>query len=499
MDTEIAGRREWIGLLVLALPCLLISMDASVLDLAVVPISEDLSPTSTELLWIVDVYGFVLAASLITMGTLGDRVGRRRMLLTGAAGFGAASVLAAFSSTPEQLIAARALLGIAGATLMPSTLSLIRNMFTDPAERGKAVGVWLASLSLGGAIGPLLGGVLIEVAWWGAVFLLAVPVMGLLLVFAPALVPESRDPHPGRLDVPSAALSLAAVLLLVYGLKHVAMGESGAAALAAPAAGALAAGVFIRRQRRVENPLIDLSLFRVPAFSASLAANLLGFSVLFGVGLFTVQYMQSVLGMSVLEAGMWMVPSFAGFMVGATLTPVLARRVRPAPLLAAGLVIAAAGFGAIAFVGGDGLAVLVAGSTVFSLGLAPVFTTSTTTALGAAPAERAGAASGISETSTELGAALGLAVLGSLGLAVYRDRIADALPGGVPPQAVDTVGGAVAASERLGGHAGFSLLEAAQQAFTTGLQFVAVASAGLAAAMAVLVLVLLRDVRTEPV
>src|SRR5215217_3610500 len=248
MDTEIAGRREWIGLLVLALPCLLISMDASVLDLAVVPISEDLSPTSTELLWIVDVYGFVLAASLITMGTLGDRVGRRRMLLTGAAGFGAASVLAAFSSTPEQLIAARALLGIAGATLMPSALSLIRNMFTDPAERGKAVGVWLASLSLGGAIGPLLGGVLIEVAWWGAVFLLAVPVMGLLLVFAPALVPESRDPHPGRLDVPSAALSLAAVLLLVYGLKHVAMGESGAAALAAPVAGALAAAVFVRRQ-----------------------------------------------------------------------------------------------------------------------------------------------------------------------------------------------------------------------------------------------------------
>jgi MFS transporter, DHA2 family, multidrug resistance protein len=495
MNAQTAGRREWIGLLVLALPCLLISMDASVLDLAVVPISADLRPSGTELLWIVDVYGFVLAGSLITMGTLGDRIGRRRLLLIGAAAFGAASLLAAFSTSAGMLIAARALLGVAGATLMPSTLSLIRNMFEDREERTRAVGVWLASLSLGGAIGPVLGGLLLELAWWGSVFLLAVPVMALLLVLAPVLVPESRDPDPGRLDVPSAALSLAAVLTLIYGLKHVAMGDAGPLAFAAIATSVVVGVAFVRRQRRLEDPLIDLSLFHRPAFSGALAANLLGFCVLFGVGLFTVQYMQSVLGMSALEAGVWMLPSFLAFMAGSVLTPALARRVRPAPLLAGGLVVASLGFGMLGWVAaGSGLAVIAVGSTVFSLGLSPVFTLSTTTAIGAAPAERAGAASGVSETSTELGAALGIAILGSIGTAVYRGRLGELMPGGVPADARDTIGGAVAVSDRVGG----ALLGAAQEAFTTGLHVVAATSAALTASMAVLVLVLLRRQAATP-
>ena len=463
------------GLLVLALPCLLISMDASVLDLAVVPISADLRPSGTELLWIVDVYGFVLAGSLITMGTLGDLIGRRRLLLAGAAAFGAASLLAAFAVSPAMLIAARALLGVAGATLMPSTLSLIRNMFEDPGQRTRAVGIWLASLSLGGAAGPVLGGLLLQVAWWGSVFLLAVPVMALLLALAPVLVPESRDPDPGRLDVAGAGLSLASVLTLIYGLKHLALGDAGAPAVAALAAAAVCGAAFVRRQR-----LIDLSLFRNPVFSGALGANLLGFCVLFGVGLFTVQYMQSVLGMSPLGAGFWMLPSFAAFMAGSTLTPRVARSVRLAPLLAGGLAVAAAGFAALVLVrAGSGLAIIAAGSAVFSLGLSPVFTLSTTTAIGAAPAERAGAAAGVSETSTELGAALGIAILGSIGTAVYRARLREGAP--------DTIGAAV-------GHGG-PLLEAAREAFTAGLQAVAATSAVLAAVMAVAVLLLLRRQR----
>src|SRR6266850_178764 len=217
-----AGRREWVGLGVLALPCMLISMDLTVLNLAVPHLSADLRPSSSQLLWIVDIYGFLIAGSLITMGRLGDRIGRRRLLLIGAAAFGVASVIAAFAVSAEMLIAARALLGLAAATLAPSTLSLLRNMFLDPRERTFAVGVWIASFSAGGAIGPLLGGLLLEYFWWGSVFLLNMPVMTLLLVLGPILLPEFRNPNAGRIDIGSAALSLAGVLAIIYGIKRIA-------------------------------------------------------------------------------------------------------------------------------------------------------------------------------------------------------------------------------------------------------------------------------------
>src|SRR5262245_38932454 len=225
MEAPRATRREWVGLAVLALPCLLYSMDLTVLNLAVPHLSADLEPSGAQLLWIVDIYGFLVAGSLMTMGTLGDRIGRRRLLLTGAAAFGAASVLAAFSFTAAMLIAARAILGVASATLAPSTLSLIRNMFLDPRERTVAMGVWIASFSAGGALGPLLGGFLLEHFWWGSVFLVNVPVMLLLLALGPWLLPEYRDPHPGRLDAFSAVLSLVAVLAVIYGIKRIAEGE----------------------------------------------------------------------------------------------------------------------------------------------------------------------------------------------------------------------------------------------------------------------------------
>ncbi|MFL5415828.1 MAG: MFS transporter, partial [Myxococcales bacterium] len=277
-----AGRREWSGLAVIALPCLLYSMDLTVLDLAVPALSADLKPSSTQLLWILDIYGFLVAGSLVTMGTLGDRIGRRRLLLFGAGAFAAASTLAAFSTSAAMLIAARAVLGLAGATLAPSTLSLIRNMFLDPRQRTVAVSVWITSFSVGGAIGPLAGGLLLEWFWWGSVFLLGVPVMGLLLVLGPILLPEYRDPEAGRLDLVGAVMSLAAVRALIYGLKQFAQDGPGWPPALSIVVG-LAVGVaFVRRQQTLADPLLDLRLFRVPAFSAALTTNVLSFFVGFG-------------------------------------------------------------------------------------------------------------------------------------------------------------------------------------------------------------------------
>src|SRR5688500_12620745 len=293
-----AGRREWIGLGVIAIACMLYVMDLTVLHLAIPAISTDLQPSSTQLLWIIDIYGFVVAGSLITMGTLGDRIGRRRLLMIGAAAFGAASVLAAFSTSAGMLIAARALLGVAGATLAPSTLALIFNMFGDPQQRKVAIGVWIASYSAGAAIGPLAGGALLELFWWGSVFLLGVPVMVLLLIAAPRLLPESRDPDAGRLDLGSAALSLAAVLAIIFGLKQLAEHGAGWPPAVAVLAGLVIGMAFVRRQRALADPLIDLGLFRNRAFSAALVTNLLGFLAAFGLFLFVSQYLQLVLGLS---------------------------------------------------------------------------------------------------------------------------------------------------------------------------------------------------------
>jgi DHA2 family multidrug resistance protein-like MFS transporter len=496
-DASRAGRREWIGLAVLALACLLYSMDLTVLNLALPAISEDLEPSSAQLLWIVDVYGFVLAGSLITMGTLGDRIGRRRLLLIGAAAFAVASVLAALSTSAELLIASRALLGLAGATIAPSTLSLIRNMFLDPGQRTVAIGVWITSFSAGAVIGPPLGGLLLEFFWWGSVFLLALPVMALILVLGPVLLPEFRDPGAGRLDLVSAALSLAAVLAVVYGLKQIAQdGPEWPPALSI-VVGLAVAGIFVRRQQRLADPLIELRLFRVPAFSASLVTYLLGTFVAFGAFLFIFQYLQLVLGLSPLRAGLWTVPSFGAFIVGSTLTPVIVRGVRPAFVMGGGLVVAALGFGLLAQVDeGSGIAIFVISSVVFSLGLAPVFTLATDLVVGTASPERAGAASALSETSSELGGALGIATLGSIGTALYRRQVDDTVPAGVPPEeaeaARDTLGGAVAAADGLPDGLAAELLDAVREAFTQGLQVAALSSAAVAAATAVLAVVLLR-------
>jgi DHA2 family multidrug resistance protein-like MFS transporter len=503
LATTRAGRREWIGLAVLALACLLYAMDLTVLHLAVPSLSADLQPSSAELLWITDIYGFMVAGFLVTMGTLGDRIGRRRLLLLGATAFGVLSVVAALSTSAESLIASRALLGIAGATLAPSTLSLIFSMFTDPAQRSTAIGIWITSFSAGGAIGPVLGGILLERFWWGSVFLLAVPVMALLLVLGPRVLPEYRDPNAGRLDLVSAAMSLVAVLSVVFGLKLIAQDGIGGLASAAILVGLLVGWLFVRRQLTLADPMIDLRLFRSTAFNASLATNLLGIFIAVGYFLFVAQYLQLVLGLSPLEAGLWSLPSAAGFIVGSNLAPRILRRVRPALVIGVGLAMAAVGLAVLTQVGGStsaDLALLATASLFVSLGLAPVFTATTDLIVSSAPPERAGAASGISETGAELGGALGIAILGSIGVAVYRGELADTLPVGLSSQAVtiarDTLGGAVGVAAQFPGELGTALLVAAREAFTQGMQLTVMLSAAVAVVIAVVATVLLWAVPT---
>jgi MFS transporter, DHA2 family, multidrug resistance protein len=498
-----AGRREWIGLAALALACLLYVMDLTVLHLAVPAISEDLQPTSAQLLWIIDIYGFMVAGFLVTMGTLGDRIGRRKLLLIGAAAFGIVSVLAAFSTTPEMLIASRALLGIAGATLAPSTLSLIFAMFHDPGQRSRAIAVWISAFSVGSAIGPVLGGILLEHFWWGSVFLLALPVMALLLIVGPIVLPEYKAPDAGRLDLLSAGMSLIAILSIIFGLKQTAQDGIGPSPLAFVVVGLIVGWLFVRRQFRLADPMIDLRLFRIPAFSASLVINVLAIFVAVGYFLFVAQYLQLVLGLSPLQAGLWSVPSAIGFIVGSNVAPRLVRLVRPAFVMATGLAIAAAGLAVLTQVGGaNGLATVVSASVVISLGLAPVFGLTTELIVGSAPPERAGAASGISETGAELGGALGISILGSIGIAIYRGEVGRAVPADVPAAiadvARDTLGAAVAGAAQLPAEIGAALVSVARSAFVEGMQVAATISAVVAVGVAILALVALRDVRLDP-
>jgi MFS transporter, DHA2 family, multidrug resistance protein len=493
-----AGRREWIGLAVLALACLLYVMDLTVLHLAIPALSADLQPTSAQMLWIIDAYGFMVAGALVTMGTLGDRIGRRRLLLIGAAAFGAVSVLAAFSTTPEMLIVSRALLGIAGATVAPSTLSLIFHMFQDPKERSLAVGVWIGAFSAGSAVGPVLGGLVLEAFWWGSVFLLALPVMGALLVLGPRVLPEYRDPDAGRLDLRSAAMSIVALLAVVHGLKHIAQDGLTAGSVLTIAAGAVVGALWVRRQRRLAHPMIDVGLFRIRKFNAALVVNFMALFVMMGYFLFIGQYLQLVAGMSPLEAGMWSLPGALGFVVSSQFAPRYLQRIRQAYVVAGGLAAAAAGLFLLTAVQVEsGLAVIVTASVVISLGMGPVFGLTTEMVVGSAPAEKAGAASGVSETAAELGGALGIAALGSVGATIYRDGVADGVPAAVPDEAAhaarDTLGGAISAAGQLPEPAATALVDVAREAFVTGLQLTSAAAGVIAASIAVLAAVALRD------
>ena len=478
-----AGAREWVGLAVLALPCLLVSLDAEVLNLAAPQLAADLRPTAVQLLWIMDSYVFVVAGFLIAMGVLGDRIGRRRLLLAGSVAFALSSLLAAFATGPELLIAARVLMGLAGASLMPSTLALIRAMFADARQRGIALGVWSASFSLGGLAAPLIGGVLLEHFWWGSVFLLAVPATALLVVLGPALLPEARDTSARGFDLGGAVLSLAAVLVLVYGIKRLAAEGRPAVPLLSIVVAGLLLALFLRRQRRVEQPLLDLTMFREGRVRVGLAANALSFFVLYGTQLAIVQYLQIVLGLSPLRAGLWALPSVGAFLLGSLLGPMLVRWFPAGRVVAVGAVVLASGHALMALAPyGGGLPALVAGMVIGGLGLAPVYTLTTDLVVSSVRSARAGMAAAVTETGAELGGAIGIAVLGSVVVAAYRSGMS-----GVPGLPADgTLMDAAAAAGRLPGQAGAALLERADDAYGFAFALVSLVAAGLVVVAALL-------------
>lgn len=493
-----AGRREWVGLVVLALPTLLLALDMSVLYLALPHLAADLNPSSSQLLWIMDIYGFMIAGFLITMGTLGDRIGRRRLLLIGAAAFGVASVLAAYSTSPEMLIATRTLLGIAGATLMPSTLALISNMFPDPKQRAVAIAAWMSCFMGGTAIGPVVGGALLQAFWWGSVFLLGVPVMVLLLVAGPLLLPEYRDTAAGRLDLTSVALSLATILPVIYGLKELAADGPATTPVLAIAAGAVVGVGFVRRQLRLASPLLDLRLFRSRSFSTALGVMLVGAMAMGGTFLFVSQYLQLVGGLSPLRAGLWLVPPAIAMITGTMLASPLAQRVGRGNVIGGGMAVTALGLAVLSQAdAGHGPLLVMVGLALAMIGLGPGGALVTDIVVGSAPPEKAGSAGSMSETSAEFGIAIGVALLGSLGAAVYRSQVT------VPPEAPaaaaaatrDTLAGAVAAAEQLPAGLAAQLLGPAREAFVVGFNLVAGVGAVTMVIFGALAIALLRERR----
>jgi MFS transporter, DHA2 family, multidrug resistance protein len=493
-----AGAREWIGLAVLALPTLLVSIDVSVIILALPHIGVSLGASSTELLWIMDVYGFLLAGFMVTMGTLGDRIGRRKLLMIGGAGFALASVMAAFSPSAELLILSRGLLGIAGATLSPSMLALISNMFRNEAQRGFAISVWLTCFMGGMVLGPLVGGIMLEHFWWGSVFLLGVPVMVLLLATAPFLVPEYKAPTGHSIDLLSVGLSLATILPIIYGLKEIAREGVQPLFLVSIAAGLGFGIVFATRQRRLADPLLDLKLFRNPTFSSAVAGMFL-ITLTGAMMLYFNQYLQLVRGLSPLATGLWTIPGVLGSVAGFMLAPIIARWVRPALLIGGGLILAVIGVGAVAtFDESTSLVLLAVAFAIWNLGCAPMVTLSSGIVLSAVPPEKAGSGAAIQETFAEFGFSMGIAALGSLGTAIYRAGVDGAVPASLPAdleaQAADTLAGALAAAEALPADAAAALIETAREAFLSGMHVTAMLAGLVLLAIAVLALAMFRGV-----
>ncbi|GAA0676022.1 MFS transporter [Kitasatospora atroaurantiaca] len=475
----LAGRREWTGLAVLLLPTLVISMDMGILFFAVPFISTDLRPSGTQQLWIMDMYSFLLAGLLIPMGSLGDRIGRRKLLMAGATGFAAASLLAASADGAAQLIAARALLGITGATLMPSTLALIRNMFHDQKQRQAAMGAWGGAMMAGATLGPVAGGLMLDHFWWGSAFLSAVPVMALVLLTAPFLLPEYRSPQSGSFDVLGAGLSIAAVLPVVYGIKTLSVdGWRLLPALAVAAGLAVGAGLVVRL-RTAAHPLIDLSLFRIRAFSGAITVNTIAMFAMMGFTLFTSQYLQLVKGFSPLTASLWALVPSVGVGAAVGISGALAGRVRPAYLMTGGFLTGAAGFATMTQVGPDSpLALILTAAGVLAAGTVGTMMLTAEMVVSAAPAEQAGAASATSETASELGSSLGIAILGAAGAAIYKAKLDGQVPAELPADAAraanDTLGGAVTVASQLPGRLGEQLLEATRAAFADGMHVAAV-------------------------
>ena len=525
--------RDWLALALLMFPVLLVAVDNTALTFALPAIARSLDATGVQLLWIVDAYPLVLAGLLVAMGSLGDRIGRRRLLFIGSTGFAAVSAVTAFAPSAEWLIAGRAGLGLFGAMLMPSTLSLIRNIFPEPNRRRLAVAIWAAGFSGGAALGPIFGGWLVENFWWGAILLVAVPIILPLLVLGPALIPESRDPAPGRVDAPSVILSLLVMVPVVYGIKDVATHGFAPGPLAAIGFGVLMGYIFVRRQRALvaagrnsagrksvgredagritgspakggpASPLLDLSLFGNRVFSTAIIANVLALFSFNGFILFLAQHLQLLEGQSPSESGIAMVPALIATVAAGLLVVPLVRKVRPGFVVAGGLLLSAAGYTLVAFGNhSNGPGLLLAALLVLCLGVGAAETISNDLILGAAPAEKSGAAAAISETGYEVGSLLGTAVLGSILTASYQQNlqlpagVTGAAPAEATAQAGETLAGAIELAQTLPGPLADAVTEAARAAFDSGVYITSAIAMVLMAGASILAAVVLRKVPT---
>jgi DHA2 family multidrug resistance protein-like MFS transporter len=482
---------RWLALSVLVLAVLLVAVDATVLGLATPFISEDLKPSGTQLLWIGDVYSFVIAGLLVSMGTLGDRIGRKRILLGGAMAFGAVSVLNAYASTPETMILARALLGVAGATLMPATLALISNLFHDPRERSLAIGIWGATASGGAALGPVVGGLLLEHFWWGSVFLINLPVMAVLVLVGIRTLPESRNPNPGPWDLISVVLSLIGMVGLVYAVKEAAAHGFTWPATAVGVLGAAALCGFVRRQLTLPVPLLDVRLFSNRGFSGAVLADLLTVLGMSGLVFFLSQYLQLVQGRAPFEAGLAELPAAVGAVAAGLVAGTVARRFSVRAVVSGGLAAVGLALAALTLLDrSTGYPFIGTALLVLGIGAGFSFTVTADVILSNVPKEQAGAASAVSETAYELGAALGIALLGSIVSGVYRDFTG---PAGTPAAAHESLGGAVEAAAGLPAATGQELLSSARDAFVDGLTLATGAGAAVLLAAAVAAWFLLRE------
>ncbi|MDQ0830038.1 DHA2 family multidrug resistance protein-like MFS transporter [Streptomyces achromogenes] len=495
-----AGANRWVVLVVLCVSLLLVAVDATVLHVAVPAVTEDLRPGAIELLWIVDTYPLVCASLLILFGTLGDKVGRRRILLLGYALFGVASALAAFAGTAEVLIVARALLGVGGAMIMPATLSILRQVFPDRRERALAIGIWSAVAAVGAAVGPLLGGFLLEHFWWGSVFLVNIPLMLVSLPVGRLLLPESKGAGDGPWDVVGALMAAAGLFGAVFGVKRLGGGEAGPLTVLPLAAGAVLLVMFVRRQRRRSHPLVDLRMFGRPPFSTSVGCIVLAMLALVGLELIAAQYLQLVLGLSPLETGLRLLPLTFAAMAAGLAGARLLRRFGPRRMVCGGFVLTAAAVLTLTAMGeSDNTGLLLCGFLLLGFGLETTLFAAYESMLSEAPPEQAGGAAAIGETSYQLGAGIGIALLGSVMNAAYAPGLSSVpgVPASASAAAGHSLGEAYEVAGRLGGPAGAALRATARDCFVHGLHVTLLVSAGLLLLGAVMALRLPRTMQCE--
>ncbi|MFJ8763683.1 MFS transporter [Streptomyces clavifer] len=492
---EAVHRRRWAILAVLMFSLLIVVLDNSILNVAVKTIASPaptgIGATQSELEWAINSYTLVFAGLLFTAGLLGDRIGRKKVLLAGILVFGIASGLAALSSTPGELITWRALMGFGAAFVMPATLAVLMNVF-ERDEQPKAIGIWAGSVGLGIAIGPITGGVLLEHFWWGSIFLVNVPVVIVALIAMAVLVPDSRDPNPGRVDPPGVVLSIVGLVLLVYGIiRGGELADFTDVTVLAPSLGGLVVlAVFVWHEKRSSHPSIDISYFRKPAFSAAVAAIALVFFALMGVTFFSAFYLQSVRGYSALQSGLLILPLAVAQMVFSPRARLVVDRFGTRAVCTLGMLLVAGGLAAFALFDADTpVWVMCAVFFVQGTGMAHIMPPVTVAVMQALPRERAGSGSAINNTFRQVGGALGIAVLGSVLSTVYRGDIEGHL-GGVPAAARDVAGESIEATLGVAarmGPEGRPLVTAANDAFISAMHVTALGSAAVALIGAVVV------------